>query len=160
MVGCVYRQVGLKERTWHASIHTSARKIFYENRRSDRTRWKFNSRRQVISGPRRATEVAELNFGRACTHGRPSRGPRYTSHPLSPRIEYFHENAETTMFPVEPFHISNSVQLSGHHITFLNCSPPFSLESYELHLYAFFVCTIDIKKRRKESRMISEYLSL
>lgn len=69
MVGCVYRYVGLKERTWHASIHTSARKIFYENRRSDRTRWKFNSRRQVISGPRRATEVAELNFGRACTQG-------------------------------------------------------------------------------------------
>lgn len=150
MVGCVYRYVRLKERTWHASIHTSTRKIFYQNPRSDRARWKFNSRRQVISGPRRATEVTELNFGRACTHGRPSRGPRYTSHPLSPRIEYFHENAETTMFPVEPFHISNSVQLSGHHITFLNCSPPFSLQSYELDLYVFLFARSIVESDRKK----------
>lgn len=79
--------------------------------RSDRGRWKFNSRRQPgISGPRRAGKVAELNFERPSMYKTFQDADIHACHIRSRRgIEYFQENAETTGRALGNLSISNSV---------------------------------------------------
>ena len=124
---------------WHISsegqdVARARRKIFYQNPRSDRARWKFNSRRQpVISRPRGERE-------RERESGLKSRnwilkGPVYRRQThldarrvhSTPGIEYFHENSETTIeSPLSSIHriLFNCPDITR--LTFANCSrtPP------------------------------------